>query len=142
MRIPPILTHRLLRAYLVIALGAVLFALRRIYLPTFFELQGVMFDIAVPSALNSCYNRPALNTCSDAVIVVFTVFGVVAAVGWGNLAMTVFALILAIPPLALYFALSPIWPPLIALAFIPIALELGLWFLFPRQPNQSSEDES
>jgi hypothetical protein len=140
MNIPPILTHRIVRAYLVIALGAVLFWLRRIFLPTFFELQGVMFDIAVPSALNSCYNRPALATCSDAVIVVGTVVGVVAAVGWGNLAMTVFAIILAIP-LALYFALSPIWPPLIALAFIPIALELGLWFLFPRQPDQPENED-
>ncbi|MGQ9528834.1 hypothetical protein [Chloroflexus sp.] len=141
MNLPPILTHRVVRAYLVIALGALLFWLRRIFLPTFFELQGVMFDIAVPSALNSCYNRPALATCSDAVIVVLTVFGVVAAVGWGNLAMTVFALILAIPPLALYFALSPIWPPLIALAFIPIALELGLWFLFPRQSDTSNDSD-
>ncbi len=140
MRIPPIFTSRLARAYLVIALGAVLFALRRVFLPTFFEEQGVMFDIAVPSALNSCYNRPALNTCSDAVIVVLTVIGVVAAVGWGNLAMTVFAIILALPPLALYFALSPIWAPLIALAFIPIALEIGLWLLFPRPSTNDLND--
>jgi hypothetical protein len=123
--------NRTLRAFAVIALGAGLFALRRWLLPTFFEQQGVPFDIAVPSNLSSCLQGPALATCSDAVVVVLAVVGVVAAVGWGNLGMLVFAIILALPPLLLYFAGSPIWAPLIALAFIPIALEIGIRLLIP-----------
>jgi hypothetical protein len=123
---------RMLRAYLVIGAGALLFWGRRLLLPTFFETEGLSFDIAVPSVLNSCYTSPTLSTCSDAVIVLLTVVGVVLAVGWRKPPLLIFAAILAIPPLVLYFALSPIWAPLIALAVIPPLLEVGLWFLFPR----------
>ena len=128
----PAALRRILRAYLVIGVGALLFWVRRLTLPTFFELEGVPFDIAVPSALNSCYTTPAFATCSDAIVVLLTISGVVLAVGWKQPPMLIFAVILAIPPLVLYFALSPIWAPLIALALIPLLLELGLWFLFPR----------
>jgi hypothetical protein len=123
---------RILRAYLVIGVGALLFWGRRLMLPTFFETEGLAFDIAVPSVLNSCYGRPELSTCSDAVVVLLTILGVVLAVGWRKPPLLIFAAILAIPPLVLYFALSPIWAPLFALALIPLLLELGLWFLFPR----------
>jgi len=124
--------HRMVRAFAVIAVAALLFALRRAILPTFFEQQGVPFDIAVPSNLSSCTLSPALDTCSDAAVVVLAVAGVVAAVGWGSPAMLIFAIILAVPPLLLYFAGSPIWAPLLALAFIPVALELGLRLLVPQ----------
>lgn len=130
--------RRMLRAYLVIGVGALLFWLRRLVLPTFFEVEGVTFDIAVPSALNSCYMTPALSTCSDAVVVLLTIVGVVSAVGWRQPPLLIFATILAIPPLVLYFALSPIWAPLIALAVIPLLLELGLWFLFPRNASATA----
>jgi hypothetical protein len=126
-----LLRNRIVRAYLVIALGAALYMLRRYALPTFFDGEGLPFDIAGPSALNSCYNALALNTCADGGIVLATVLGVVTAVGWGSLGMAIFAIILAIPPLVLFFALSPIWAPLLSLALIPVALELGLRFLFP-----------
>lgn len=128
----PLVQSRLFRAFAVIAAAALLFVLRRLALPTFFEQQGVPFDIAVPSNLSSCLQRPALATCSDAAVVVLAVAGVVAAVGWGNLGMLIFAIILALPPLLLYFAGSPIWAPLLALAFIPVALEIGLRLLAPQ----------
>jgi hypothetical protein len=126
--------NRLVRAYLIIAVGAVLFMLRRQFFPTFFELQGLPFEIAVPSVMNGCYANPSFIRCADAGIVVVTIVGVIIALGWGSLGMTVFAVILSIAPLLLYFALSPIWAPLIALVIIPIALELGLWILAPRSP--------
>jgi hypothetical protein len=119
------------RAYLIIGVGAALYMLRRYALPTFSETEGLPFDIAGPSALNSCYSAFALNTCADGGIVLLTVVGVIAAVGWGSTGMAIFAIILAIPPLVLYFALSPIWAPLLSLMLIPLALELGLRFLFP-----------
>ncbi|MEI7643030.1 MAG: hypothetical protein WCJ55_01860 [Chloroflexales bacterium] len=128
---------RILRAYLVIALGAILFMLRRYALPTFFDTEGLPFEIAGPSALNSCYSAFALNTCADGGIVFFTVIGVITAMGWGSIGMAIFAIILAIPPLVLYFALSPIWAPLLSLLLIPAALELGMRFLFP-MPKDSA----
>ncbi|MEI7772297.1 MAG: hypothetical protein WCI67_20065 [Chloroflexales bacterium] len=127
----PIFQSRIVRAYIIIAMGAILFMLRRYALPTFFDTEGLPFDIAGPSALNSCYDAFALNTCADGGVVLFTVLGVIITVGWGSIGMTIFAIILAIPPLVLYFALSPIWAPLISLMLIPVALELGLRFLFP-----------
>lgn len=140
-----LLQNRFVRPYLIIAIGAIFFALRRLLLPTFFELQNVPFDIAVPSALNSCYEKFALNTCSDGVIVALTILGVIVAIGWNNPGFFIFAVILAIPPLVLYFSLSPIWVPLLALAIIPIALEVGLRILFPpakppviETPNQEN----
>jgi hypothetical protein len=123
--------NRIVRAYIVIAVGAALYMLRRYALPTFFDTEGLPFDIAGPSALNSCYDTLALNTCADGGIVGLTMIGVIAAVGVGSVGMTIFAIILAIPPLVLYFALSPIWAPLLSLMLIPVALELGLRFLFP-----------
>jgi hypothetical protein len=127
----PIFQNRIVRAYLIIMVGAVLYLLRRYALPTFFETEGLPFDIAGPSALNSCYDVIALNTCADGGIVLLTVVGVIITVGWGSLGMAIFAIILAIPPLVLYFALSPILAPLLSLMLIPVALELGLRFLFP-----------
>ncbi len=127
----PILENRIVRAYLVIAMGAILYMLRRYALPTFFETEGIPFDIAGPSALLSCYNGFAINTCADGFIVGLTIIGVIIATGWGSLGMTIFAIIVAIPPAVLYFALSPIWAPLLSLLIIPIALEIGLRFLMP-----------
>ncbi|MEI8308751.1 MAG: hypothetical protein WCF99_16945 [Chloroflexales bacterium] len=136
----PIFQNRIVRAYLVIALGAVLFMLRRYALPTFFDTEGLPFDIAGPSALNSCYDAIALNTCADGGIVLFTIIGVVMSVGWGSMGKTIFAIILAIPSLVIYFALSPIWAPLLSLLLIPVALELGLRFLFP-MPKDTVEQK-
>ncbi|NNJ09352.1 hypothetical protein EKD04_003320 [Chloroflexales bacterium ZM16-3] len=133
----PIFQNRIVRAYLVIAVGAILYMLRRYALPTFFDTEGVPFDIAGPSALYSCYTGFALNTCADGFIVGLTIIGVVVAVGWGSLGMAIFAIILAIPPAVLFFALSPIWAPLLSLLLIPLALEFGMRFLFPA-PKQDA----
>ncbi|PDV97668.1 hypothetical protein [Candidatus Chloroploca asiatica] len=130
-------TQRILVAYTILLAGIALFILRRMVLPTTFEIQGVPFDIAVPSVLNSCYNRPALNTCSDSVIVTLTTVGVVLASGWRSAGRMIFAVILGILPLGLYFVLSPIWIPLILLALLPIEIELGTRFLFPKQERRS-----
>ncbi len=129
--------NRTFRAYLVILVGATLFMARRLVLPTFFETSGVPFNIAVPSNLNACYTEPRLLMCSDAVIVGFTILGVIVALGWGSLGITIFTVMLAIPPTMLYFALSPIWAPLLALAFIPLALEVGLRWIIPAPPAES-----
>jgi hypothetical protein len=131
--------NRIIRAYLVIALGVAFYVLRRFALPTFLETEGVPFDIAGPSALYSCYfDGFALNTCADGFIVGLTVIGVIIAVGWGSLGMAIFAIILSISPLVLYFALSPIWAPFIGLLIIPIALELGRRLLLPTPKNPVS----
>ncbi|NCC30594.1 MAG: hypothetical protein EOM24_01070 [Chloroflexia bacterium] len=130
-------TQRILVAYTILLAGIALFILRRMVLPTTFEIQGVPFDIAVPSVLNSCYNRPALNTCSDSVIVTLTTVGVVLASGWRSAGRMIFAVILGILPLGLYFVLSPIWIPLILLALLPLEIELGTRFLFPKQAHRS-----
>ncbi|MBP1465547.1 hypothetical protein EYB53_007495 [Candidatus Chloroploca sp. M-50] len=130
-------TQRILVAYTILLAGIALFILRRMILPTTFEIQGVPFDIAVPSVLNSCYNRPALNTCSDSVIVTLTTVGVVLASGWRSAGRMIFAVILGILPLGLYFVLSPIWIPLILLALLPLEIEIGTRFLFPKQERRS-----
>lgn len=130
-----LLENRIIRAYVIIAGGAILYMLRRYALPTFAEDAGLPFDIAGPSVLNSCYDHIALNTCSDGFIFGLVTIGVIIAVGWGSLGMSIFAIILSIPPLVLYFALSPIWAPLLSLLLIPIALEVGLRFLMPTEPE-------
>lgn len=125
------LSRRTLNAYAVIVAGATLFMLRRLVLPTVFELEGLPFDIAVPSALNACYRGPALSTCGDGVIVVLTVIGVAVAAGWGSPGRAIFAAILAVLPLGLYLVLSPIWIPLALLILLPLALDLGVRLLLP-----------
>lgn len=127
-----IFTRRVAWAYTAILLGAILFMLRRLVLPTLFELEGVPFDIAVGSIVNSCYGNPALSTCSDPVIVLLTIIGVVVATGWGSLGRTIFAVILGLLPLGLYLGLGPIWIPLLALLLIPLAVELGTRLVFPQ----------
>jgi hypothetical protein len=129
--------NRTLRAYLVILVGATLFMARRLAFPTLFETSGIPFDIAVPSNLNACYTDPRWLMCSDGIIVALTIIGVVVALGWGSLGITLFAVMLAIPPAVLYFALSPIWAPLLALAFIPLALELALRWITPAPPTET-----
>ncbi|NTU80729.1 MAG: hypothetical protein HGA45_15360 [Chloroflexales bacterium] len=128
------LSRRVLYAYAVLLAGMILFLLRRLVLPTVFELEGLPFDIAVPSALNACYNSPALSTCSDGVIVILAIIGVTVAAGWGSVGRMIFAVILALLPLGLYLILSPIWIPLILLILLPLALDLGVRLLVPAQP--------
>lgn len=126
-----IVTRRVAWAYAAILAGAILFLLRRLLLPTTFELEGMPFDIAAGSVVNSCYSRPALNSCSDPAIVLLTILGVVAAAGWRSLGRAIFAAILAIVPLGLYLGLGPIWIPLLALLLIPLAIEIASQLLFP-----------
>jgi hypothetical protein len=125
-------TRRTLWAYALILVAVALFALRRVLLPTTFELEGVPFDIAVASALNSCYGRPTLNSCADLGVVTLAVIGVVLATGWASAGRTIFAVILAIMPLGLFLALSPVWLTLILLLVIPAAIELVSQALFGR----------
>lgn len=125
------LSRRTLYAYAVLLAAATLFMLRRLVLPTVFELEGVPFDIAAASALNSCYFFPAPSTCSDGVIVVLATLGVAVAAGWGSAGRMIFALILMILPLALYLLLVPIWVILALLIVLPLALDLGVRLLAP-----------
>lgn len=126
-----IFTRRVAWAYTVLLAGAILFMLRRLALPTTFELEGVPFDIAVGSVVNSCFGGPALNSCADPAVVVLTVVGVVIATGWGSIGRTIFAAILALVPLGMYFALGPIWIPLLALLLVPLVIEIGTRVVFP-----------
>lgn len=139
-----ILTRRVIWAYSFILIGVILFWLRRLVLPNYFELEGVPFAIAAPSALNSCYHRLALNTCGDAAIFSLTTLGVIAATGWGSLGRSTFALILAILPVGLFFALMPPGLPALLLALIPLFIELGSQLIFPehyRSDTTSSPPE-
>lgn len=126
-----IFTPRVAWAYSAILAGAILFMLRRLALPTFFELEGVPFAIAVASALNSCYSRPTLNTCGDGIIFALTTLGVIAATGWGSLGRSIFAIILAVLPVGFYFAFAPLWLSVLPLLLIPVVIEAGSQWLFP-----------
>ena len=126
-------TRRVAWAYAILLVCAALFLLRRAVLPTVFELEGVPFDIAVGSALNACYGRPTLSSCSDLGIVALAVIGVVVATWWGSAGRTAFAVILALLPLGLYLVLSPIWIPLIMLLLIPPTIGGVAGALFPAQ---------
>jgi hypothetical protein len=115
--------------YAVLLIGATLFMLRRLVLPTFFELEGVPFSIAVGSALNVCYTRPSLGSCADGLIVAVTGVGVALGAGAGRLGRTIFAGILVLLPLGLYFAYSPLWLWLPLLILLPLILEAGVRLL-------------
>ncbi|HMQ29147.1 MAG TPA: hypothetical protein PKD53_00400 [Chloroflexaceae bacterium] len=125
------LSRQTINAYTVLLAGVTLFLLRRLVLPTVFELEGLPFDIAAPSALNACYRAPALSTCSDGVIVTLAAIGVAVAAGWGSAGRMIFALILVVLPLGLYLVLSPVWIALALLILLPLALDLGARLLAP-----------
>lgn len=124
-------TRRSLYAYAFLLAGLIVFMLRRLVLPTAFEVEGLPFDIAVSSTLNACYLMPAVNTCSDGVIGVATIMGVALAAGWGSAGRMVFALILAVLPLGLYLVLSPFWIPLILTILLPLVLDVGVRLFQP-----------
>jgi hypothetical protein len=126
-----LLRNRIALCYLLIAGGALLFAARRLVLPTFFEQEGLPFVIAAPSILNSCYSAPTLAKCSDPAIVLATIVGVTLVTGWGHPVALIFALILAILPTLLYLLLGPIVIVLGFLLIIPIIVRLGMRLFFP-----------
>lgn len=137
-----IFTPRVAWAFSIILAGATLFMLRRLVLPTYFETEGLPFDFATIAALNSCYQEPALNSCSDGVIGVVTILGVALAAGWGSAGRMIFALILAVLPLGLYLILSPIWVPLILTILLPLAMELGVRLIFPDRYSNPGRTEN
>ncbi len=118
--------------YALFLVGAILFMLRRLLLPTSLELEGVPFDIGLGSVLNLCYSRPSLAACSDPVIVTLTVFGVALTAARGSVGRSIFALIMLLLPLGLYFAYSPLWLWLGLLLLLPLLLDLGVRWLIPR----------
>lgn len=120
-----IATQRLIWAYCCALVGALLFALRRLLLPNYFELEGLPLAIAIPSALYSCYTNPALSTCGDGAIFALTALGVVAATGWGSPGRSIFAVILIILPLCFYFLFAAAGLAAAMLLLIPVAVELG-----------------
>lgn len=126
----PIATQRLIWAYGCVLVGALLLALRRLLLPNYFELEGLPLGIAIPSALYSCYTRPAPGTCGDGVIFGLTALGVVIASGWGSLGRSIFAVILVILPLCFYFLFAAAGLAVPMLLLIPVAIELGDRWLF------------
>jgi hypothetical protein len=127
-----LLRHRLVVCYAILAFGALLFFLRRLLLPSFFELEGVPFTIAAPSILNSCYSAPTIAKCSDPVIVVATIIGVTLAIGWRSTIAMIFAVILALVPLLFYLMLGPITFVLILLIVNPLFIFFGMRLLFPQ----------
>ena len=126
-----ILRHRVGLSYSIIAVGIVLYVLRRVFLPTFFELEGLPFTIAAPSVLNSCYNKPTLITCIDPVIVGLTILGVAIATARGNGVSIGFTLVLILMPTGLYFLLGPIQLVVILLLVIPVLIDYGMKLIFP-----------
>ncbi|PDW02858.1 hypothetical protein CJ255_11895 [Candidatus Viridilinea mediisalina] len=112
-------------------IGGMLFMLRRLVLPTSFELAGVPFTIAINSALNLCYTRPGLITCSDAIIVVLTSLAVAIGAGWRSWGRMFFALIFVVTPIGLYILSGPIWLWLPTLALLPVVIEGGSRLLAP-----------
>ncbi len=126
-----LLRSRITICYLIIAGGTLLFALRRLILPTFFELEGLPFFIAAPSVLNSCYSAPTLAKCSDPAIVLATIIGVTLVTGWGHPIALIFALILAILPTLFYLLLGPILFVLGFLLIIPVLVTFGMRLFFP-----------
>lgn len=111
--------------YAALLVGGMLFMLRRLVLPTSFELAGVPFTIAINSALNLCYTRPGLLTCSDPIIVVLTSLALAIGAGWSSWGRTFAALVLVITPIGLYFLSGPIWLWLPPLLLLPVILEAG-----------------
>ncbi len=126
----PTTTQRIIWAYGVVLVGALLLALRRLALPNYFELEGLPLAIAIPSALYSCYTNPALSTCGDGVIFALTALGVVAATGWGSLGRSIFAVILVILPLSFFFLFAAASLAVPMLLIIPLAIEFGDRWLF------------
>ncbi|MCG8353557.1 MAG: hypothetical protein MI924_37815 [Chloroflexales bacterium] len=132
--------NRLLRSYLVLLLGILVFIGRRYIIPTTLELEGLPPTIAVGSVLNSCYVAPTWIKCSDPVIIAVSVLLMTLTLGWGNWVAMMFAVILAILPLAIYFLLGPITLVLINLLAIPLIVQLILRLIFP--PGAQKEEES
>jgi hypothetical protein len=127
-----IFTRRVAWAYTIILVGAILYMLRRLLLPTFVEVEGVPFEIGVGSVVSSCFGSPALNTCADPTVVILTIVGAILATGWGSPGRMAFAVILGLLPLGIFLALLTVWVPLIMLLLIPLAVEWGSQLLFPQ----------
>jgi hypothetical protein len=120
-----------MNAYTVLLAGAILFLLRRLLLPTVFEIEGVPFYIAMPSAMYACSQMPGLSNCSDGVLGVLTIVGVALASGWGSPGRMVFSLILMLLPLSMFLMLSPIWIPIVMVILLPLVLDVGARLLAP-----------
>jgi hypothetical protein len=128
--------NRLLRSYLVLLLGVLVFIGRRYLAPTTFELEGLPPVIAVGSVLNSCYVAPTWIKCSDPVIIAVSVLLMTLTLGWGSWVAMIFAVILAILPLSIYFLLGPITLVLINLLVIPLIVQMILRLIFPLGAKQ------
>jgi hypothetical protein len=124
-------TRRTLNAYTVLLAGTILFLLRSFLLPTVFELEGVPFYVAIPSAMYACSRLPTLNTCGDGVIGVLTIVGVALAAGWGSPGRMVFSLILMLLPLSMFLMLSSIWITIVMIVLLPLVLDVGARLLAP-----------
>lgn len=125
------LSHNTIYAFTALLAGMSLYLLRRLLAPTVFEIEGLPFAIAGPSALNACYRTGTINNCGDLGIVILTTIAVTVATGWGSAGRSIFAAILSISPIGLYLVGAPIWVSALLLAVIPLAIDLGTRLIFP-----------
>lgn len=122
-----LLANRLVRGYVVLGAGIIALALRRLILPSQFDVLPI--TVAIRTLVWNCYGEFELVSCGEPVIAGITFLALTIAIGWGGCLNAMIAVALMLPAVAVYYLLVPSWAALILL-FIPllayVIIDIGL----------------
>lgn len=127
-----IFSNRLVRGYVVIGVGIILLAMRRLILTSQFD--ALPASVAMRTLIWDCYGEFKLVSCGDPFIAGLTFLLVTIAIGWGGCLNAMIAVALMLPVVAVYYLLLPVWAggvllvmPLLAYLIIDVGMKRWLY---------------
>ncbi|MCU0493149.1 MAG: hypothetical protein MUD01_16310 [Chloroflexaceae bacterium] len=131
-------THRLVRGYVVLVLGVLLFFGRTFFVPDAADPAPFTGDWLSAVALRPVACFAGEPVCTEVFIVVGTALLIGLLMGIGNLRAVLIATAFALPPLMIYITAYPIWIVLIMLLLMPLMAHAALNAWLPRVPAPST----
>jgi hypothetical protein len=120
------LPPRLIRAFVVLAIGLVLFFTRPIWAFDDIDREGLSRVDAALSRVYGCISAGERQLCAEPLVVIITTIVMALAVSAGRPRATLIALAFTFPPLLIYLTLYPIWIVLGMLILMPLMTHAAL----------------
>jgi hypothetical protein len=120
--IPP----RLIRAFIILALGLVVFFCRPLFAADDFDRDGTPMVDAALSRVYGCISGAERNLCAEPIIVIGTTVLMAIVTAAGRPRAMLIALAFTFPPLLIYMTLYPIWIVLGMIVLMPLMTHAAL----------------
>ena len=128
---------RIVRAYIVLALGLIAFFVRPNVAPDTYDRDGSAFMDATATRALGCLSQGEQDVCGEPYIVIGTALLMALAVGGLHLRASLISLGFTFPPLLIYATVYPIWIVLMMMLLMPLMAHAALNTWIPERSGDS-----